>query len=91
MRFLLRTTLNCPSGDCPVLEEVEDGGVGVILIIEFDLLSFVARDILSRSKSGAQPQSIEVEPKVELRSINCMTFVSAHCFVRILFQSSCHV
>jgi hypothetical protein len=35
MRFLLRTTLNCPSGDCPVLEEVEEGGVGVILSIGF--------------------------------------------------------
>lgn len=69
MRFLLRTTLNCPSGDCPVLEEVEDGGVGVILVIDYFLSdgSFVARGILWRTKNTAQPQSTAVELKAELR------------------------
>lgn len=40
MRFLLRTTLNCPSGDCPVFEEVEEGGVGVIFAIDFSCPEF---------------------------------------------------
>jgi hypothetical protein len=31
IRFLLRTTLNWPSGECPVLEGVVEGGVGVIV------------------------------------------------------------
>lgn len=30
--FLLRMTLYCPSGDCPLMLEVVDGGVGAIFV-----------------------------------------------------------